>query len=248
MEINLKNDIVFKSFFSRKGNEKYLKSFLQALLNIQIYKIKVSEEVHVEKLFKEEKGGSLDLQVEINDEIIVNIEIMINILDYILYKKHREYVSKTAIVLDKHREHEVIKDLEWYFIELPKMTKINNIDMNNIVNQWLVFINNDRRYIKMAVEKSKILRDAKEEYNYLTGEAEERRLQDLRQRWEMDRISEISYASERSEKKGEKIGEKRGKKLGEQNIIKLLFKSNMSVEEIATRTGIKLSEILKIVD
>lgn len=172
---------------------------------------------------------------------------MINILDYILYKKHREYVSKTAIVLDKHREHEVIKDLEWYFIELPKMTKINNIDINNIVNQWLVFINNDRRYIKMAVEKSKILRDAKEEYNYLTGEAEERRLQDLRQRWEMDRISEISYVSEKSEKKGEKRGKRIGEKLGEQNIIKSLFKSNMSVEEIATRTGIKLSEILKMV-
>ncbi len=176
---------------------------------------------------------------------------MINILDYILYKEHKEYVSKTAIVLDKHREHEVIKDLEWYFIELPKMRKINNIDINNIVNQWLVFINNDRRYIKMAVEKNNILKDAKEEYNYLTGEAEERRLQDLRQRWEMDRISEISYVSERSEKKGEKrgkrIGEKRGKKIGEQNIIKSLFKSNMSVEEIATRTGIKLSEILKMV-
>lgn len=172
---------------------------------------------------------------------------MINILDYILYKEHREYVSKTAIVLDKHREHEVIKDLEWYFIELPKMRKINNIDINNIVNQWLVFINNDRRYIKMAVEKNNILKEAKEEYNYLTGEAEEKRLQDLRQRWEMDRISEISYVSERSEKKGEKIGEKRGKKLGEQNIIKSLFKSNMSVEEIATRTGIKLSEILKMV-
>ena len=172
---------------------------------------------------------------------------MINILDYILYKEHKEYVSKTAIVLDKHREHEVIKDLEWYFIELPKMRKINNIDINNIVNQWLVFINNDRRYIKMAVEKNNILRDAKEEYNYLTGEAEERRLQDLRQRWEMDRISEISYVSEESEKKGEKRGKRIGEKLGEQNIIKSLFKSNMSVEEIATRTGIKLSEILKMV-
>lgn len=172
---------------------------------------------------------------------------MINILDYILYKEHKEYVSKTAIVLDKHREHEVIKDLEWYFIELPKMRKINNIDINNIVNQWLVFINNDRRYIKMAVEKNNILRDAKEEYNYLTGEAEERRLQDLRQRWEMDRISEISYVSEKSEKKGEKRGKRIGEKLGEQNIIKSLFKSNMSVEEIATRTGIKLSEILKMV-
>ncbi len=93
MEINLKNDIVFKSFFSRKGNEKYLKSFLQALLNIQIYKIKVSEEVHVEKLFKEEKGGSLDLQVEINDEIIVNIEMQRR-NNYNIEQRTKYYSSK----------------------------------------------------------------------------------------------------------------------------------------------------------
>ena len=55
LEINLKNDIVFKSFFSRKGNEKYLINFLSSLLKIEIYKIKVFEEVHVETLFKEEK-------------------------------------------------------------------------------------------------------------------------------------------------------------------------------------------------
>ena len=168
---------------------------------------------------------------------------MINILDYILYKEHKEYISKTAIVLDKHREHEVIKDLEWHFMELPKFEKINDIDINNTVNQWLAFINNDRRYIDMATAKNKVLKEAREDYNYLTGEAEERRLQDLRERWEMDRISEISYVSEKSEKKGEK----RGKKLGEQNIIKLLFKNNMSPSEIAEKTGIKLAEILKIV-
>ena len=95
----------------------------------------------------------------------------------------------------------------------------------------------------MATAKNKVLKEAREDYNYLTGEAEERRLQDLRERWEMDRISEISYVSEKSEKKGEK----RGKKLGEQNIIKLLFKNNMSPSEIAEKTGIKLAEILKIV-
>lgn len=166
----------------------------------------------------------------------------------ILYKEHEEYISKTAIVLDKHREHEVIKDLEWYFIELPKFEKTNSIDINDIVNQWLVFISNDRRYIDMAITKNKVLKEAKVEYGYLTGEAEERRLQDLRERWEMDRISEISYVSEKSEKKGEKRGEKRGKKLGEQNIIKSLFKNNMSPTEIAEKTGIKLAEILKIVN
>ena len=43
MEINPKNDIVFKSFFSRKGNEKYLINFLSSLLKIQINKIKIFE-------------------------------------------------------------------------------------------------------------------------------------------------------------------------------------------------------------
>ena len=173
---------------------------------------------------------------------------MINILDYILYKEHKEYISKTAIVLDKHREHEVITDLEWYFIELPKSEQINNIDINDTVNQWIAFINNDRRYIDMAITKNKVLREAKVEYGYLTGEAEERRLQDLRERWEMDRISENNYCERRGEKKGEKRGEKRGKKLGEQGIIRALFKSNMSPNEIAERTGIKLTEVLKIIN
>ena len=41
MELNLKNDIVFKAFFAKKGNEKYLKSFLEALLNEKIEEIEI---------------------------------------------------------------------------------------------------------------------------------------------------------------------------------------------------------------
>ena len=48
MKLNLKNDIVFKAFFGRKGNEKFL---------------------------KEEKGGRLDLLATLNDGIDVNIEM-----------------------------------------------------------------------------------------------------------------------------------------------------------------------------
>ena len=169
---------------------------------------------------------------------------MINILDYVLYKDQNEYISKTAIVLDKHREHEVIKEIKWYFIELSKFVKAADIDINDTVNQWLAFFSNDRRFVKMLTEKKQIFKEAKEEVEYLKGDAETRRLQDLRDKWEMDRVSEINYATEQ----GEKRGKKEGKKLGEEGIIRRLFKSNMSVEEIAEKTGIKLTEVLKIIN
>ena len=41
MELSLKNDIIFKAFFTKKGNEKYLKSFLESLLNVTIDNIEV---------------------------------------------------------------------------------------------------------------------------------------------------------------------------------------------------------------
>ena len=49
---NLKNDIIFKAFFSRKGNEIFLIDFLEALLNIKIESIKIKEEVNIELQMK----------------------------------------------------------------------------------------------------------------------------------------------------------------------------------------------------
>ena len=40
-KLTLKNDVIFKAFFSRKGNEKYLIDFLNALLKINIVKIDI---------------------------------------------------------------------------------------------------------------------------------------------------------------------------------------------------------------
>lgn len=75
--MNLKNDIIFSTFFSRKGNEEFLIDFLEALLKIEINKIKIREEVNLERLAKDEKGGRLDLQAELNNGIIINIELQI---------------------------------------------------------------------------------------------------------------------------------------------------------------------------
>ena len=53
-ELKLKNDIVFKAFFAKKGNEKYLKSFLQALLKTKIDEIEIMRR---SKFITNEKRG-----------------------------------------------------------------------------------------------------------------------------------------------------------------------------------------------
>lgn len=156
---NLKNDIIFQAFFARKGNEQFLIDFLNALLKKNIQKIKIREEVNLEKLSKE------------------------------------DYISETAIVLDKHREYEVLTGMKWYFIELPKFRK-QNPDMNEKINQWLAFIDdNNKELVNMAENKNETLKKARIEMNYLTGDAEVRRLAELREKWEMDRISAINHAT-----------------------------------------------------
>ena len=240
--LNLKNDIVFKAFFSRKGNEKFLIDFLESLLETKIESIEIREEVNLEQLKNEEKSGRLDLQAKLGDGTIVNIElqmrnehnieerttyysskvisretkrgtdyrdinqvIMINILGYEMFG-FDEYISKTAIVLDKHRDYEVLRGIQWYFIELPKFRRLHP-DMNEEINQWLVFMDDhDKETIKMVEKNNKIFERARKEMNYLTGDAAVQRLAELREKWEMDRVSAINYATRKGKQEGIKEG------------------------------------------
>ena len=241
---NLKNDIIFQTFFTRKGNEEFLIDFLNALLKKEIKTIKIREEVNLERLSIEEKGGRLDLQAKLEDGTIVSIEmqlrneynieerttlysgkvisretergtdyedinqvIMINILGY-NFLNVEDYISETAIVLEKHRDYEVLTGLKWYFIELPKFRK-QNPDMNEKINQWLVFIDDyNKEMVKVAEEKNDKLKKARIEMNYLTGDAEVRRLAELREKWEMDRISAINHAARKAKERRREKTEK----------------------------------------
>lgn len=272
--LNLKNDVIFQAFFSRKGNEKYLIDFLNALLKMDIKSIEIREEVNLEKLSKEEKGGRLDLQAKLGDGTIVSIEmqmrdegnfkqrttmyagkvesretkkgikyedisqiIMINILGFNMLDVE-DYISETAIVLDKHRDYEVLTGIKWYFIELPKFRKAKP-DMNEKINQWLAFIDDDNKeMIDMAENKNKTLKDARKEMNYLTGDAEVRRLAELREKWEMDRVSAINHAT----RKGIEEGEKKNSIV----IAKKLLKLNMPLEQIIEITELTKEEIENI--
>lgn len=163
--------------------------------------------------------------------------IMVNILDYELLG-FDEYVSETAIVLDKHREYEVLKGIKWYFIELPKFRKMHP-DMNDRLNQWLAFIDDyDRGLIKMAEKKNKTLEKARVEMDYLTGDAAVRRMAELREKWEMDRNSELYYAKTKGKEEGikeEKI-----------QIAKKMIKENIAIEVIEKLTELTKEEIEEI--
>ncbi len=112
--------------------------------------------------------------------------IMINILGYNIFE-YEEYVSKTVTVLDKHREYEVMDDIIYYFIELKKFRK-QQANMDDKLNQWLAVIDDtDKGRIKMAETKNKILQRARTEINYIAGDVSQRRIIELREKWEMDR-------------------------------------------------------------
>ena len=249
---NLKNDIIFKAFFSRKGNEEFLKDFLNALLGIEIETIKIKEEVNLEQLSAMEKGGRLDLQATLNERQIVNIElqskdrgnfrvrtvfyaskiisrevvkgtdyddlektILINILGYEMFPQYEDYISKTSIVLEKHKECEAIDNIQWWFIELPKFRKAHP-DMNIKINQWLAFIDDeDKELVEVAEKKNKVLKKARNEVEYLTGNAAVRRMAELREKWDLEYAVSMDYAKkEQGIKEGKEQGIKEGKEQG----------------------------------
>lgn len=64
----------------------------------------------------------------------------------------------------------------------------------------------------MAEEKNDKLKKARIEMNYLTGDAEVRRLAELREKWEMDRVSAINYATKNRKERRKKRDCKRNAK------------------------------------
>ena len=276
-KLTLKNDVIFQAFFSRKGNEKYLIDFLNALLKINIIKIDIREEVNLEKLSKSEKGGRLDLLATLNDDTIVNIEmqmensgnilqrnevyqskimsresragveyedtkqiISVFILNYNLFG-FEEYMQKTVTVLEEHRDYCIDKSIQTYYIQLPKFRKINP-DMNNKLNQWLVFIDGeDWGKIKMAEKNNKILKEAEKEVNYLTGDAETRRLAELREKWDFDWNWSMGYAKKEGREEGRKEMLNKQKETA-----KKLLKMGLSVEQISEATELSKEEINKL--
>ena len=102
----------------------------------------------------------------------------------------------------------------------------------------------------MAENNNEVLKKARKELDYLTGDEAVRRLVELRDKWEMDDYFIKKYAKEEGEKigekKGMKIGEKKGEERGKKEIAKNLLKMGMEIPKVIEATGLDKEEIEKI--
>ena len=72
----LSNDYVFKRIFGKGGNERILKSLLEAILKISIQKIEIKNP-EIPKETIEEKLSILDIKAEINNNTMIDIELQV---------------------------------------------------------------------------------------------------------------------------------------------------------------------------
>ncbi len=72
----LSNDYVFKRIFGKGGNEKILKSLLEAILKIEIQKIEIKNP-EIPKEAIDEKLSILDIKAEINENTLIDIELQV---------------------------------------------------------------------------------------------------------------------------------------------------------------------------
>ncbi len=249
-KLKVKNDIVFKEIFSKKGNETFIQDFLSGLLKRKIEKVEIIKDVSLAKNTVSEKLGVIDIKATLDDNEIVDIEMQMgyykNMEDRVLYyssklissqleikeeyKKlkpvivililnynifpYEEYITESKTVVKSNEEYEIMKKQKFYFIELEKYRnkKFNEEDK---LAQWLAFIDGeDKERVSVAMKKNKEIKKANEEYEYLTGDEEIKRLSELREKWIRDYNSGISEGYETGKNYGYEIGKSDGYETG----------------------------------
>ena len=163
---------------------------------------------------------------------------MILILDFNILP-YDEHINKTVTVLKDHKNHEINNYQEYYYIELPKFRK-KRLNKEDKVSQWLTFIDSENKErMEEVMKENTLVKRANEEYEYLVGEEEERRLEWLRLKYHL----EYNSAKRAGVEEGEQIGIKKGKIEERVNIAKTMLKKGMDIDTIAEVTYLSKADI-----
>ena len=132
------------------------------------------------------------------------------------------------------------EDLEIHIIEIPK---INRMLENGKLKKWILFLENSEwEETKRMAEKEKEIKEAIETLEDISSDEEKERIAELRQKYIMDRKSEIRTAKEIGVKEGLEKGIEKGIKEGinkeKREIAKKMLQKGMPLENIAEITGL----------
>lgn len=159
--------------------------------------------------------------------------IAINILDY---EQFEEGPFHEIARLRRDYQNKILTDkLEIHFIQIPKFKKEER-GIKTKLEQWMQFISQTNpKGVELAMKENKEIKKANDEYEYLTGEAEERRLAFLRDK------------AIRDEKSMREAGREEGREEKQIEIAKELLKMGMKVEEIERATKLTREQIKKLI-
>ena len=135
--------------------------------------------------------------------------------------------------------------------------------MEEPLNQWLAFIDMERGdLLDMAKKKNKVLEEAYEEYEELTGTEEVKRLAEIRLMSHLEEQAALATARSKGMERGMKEGLEEGKRKGieqgkkegleqgkkerSKEIAIKMLKRKMPIEEISEITGLSDKEIKKL--
>lgn len=121
------------------------------------------------------------------------------------------------------------EDLEIHIIEIPK---INKMIENGKLKKWIMFLENpEGEETKKMAEKEKEIKEAIETLEEISSDEAKERIAELRQKYIMDKKSEIRTAEEKGIEKGKKEAAKKMKQ------------KDFSIDDIIEITGLTKEQI-----
>ncbi len=206
----------------------------------------------------------------------LNPTFFIGILEFSI-TQNSDYISRHKIT-DVQTGENLLKDIEFNFIELPKFNKPES-ELNSIIDQWVYFIKNAENLdvIPESVQDDglkKAYRDA-DKHNWTKDELEAydyvfMREQDYRGRISFDKRKaaeelkkvaeelrkvaeeELKKAAEELRKVAEELkkveGKIEGERLAKREMAKQMLADGMSVEVVAKYSGLSIEELTEFIE
>lgn len=133
---------------------------------------------------------------------------------------------------------------ELAIIELPKAKRIYEKNENNLISQWMMFLDNpNSKEVYEIMAKNENIKNARNELKQVSGDYELRRIAELKEKYIRDEAAALEFALE----KGQKQGIEQGTEQEKIRIAKNMLEKNMDRNIISQITGLSIAEINKIV-
>jgi len=140
---------------------------------------------------------------------------------------------------------------ELAIIELPKAKRIYEKNENNLISQWMMFLDNpNSKEVYEIMDKNENIKNARNELKQVSGDYELRRIAELKEKYIRDEAAALEFALEKGQKEGIEQGIETGREQG-RNEAKIQTAKNMlelglDIEIISKSTGLSVEKILEL--